>query len=72
LSIGAEDLPPEALQQVLIKSGLVQDPQSQQLPLPGMGQGGNKVGPVDVGLQRELGLMAGLQTPPNMPEIGVK
>lgn len=64
LTLRSEDLPPEELQQILTSSGLIKD---QQLPAPGQ-QGGNKVGPVDVGLQRELGI-PGLQQPPSMPEI---
>jgi hypothetical protein len=70
VSIKGEELGSEALAQLLTQANILKD-ESQPLPQPGAGNGqnGNKVGPVDAGLQRELGLMSGLQTPPNMPEI---
>ncbi len=62
LSMKGEELPPEAQEQVLNQLGLA-------IPESAGPSGNGRISPADVGLQRELGLMGGLQNPPNMPEI---
>lgn len=65
VSFKAEDMPEKVSASILQEAGLVPAP-----PKPGQGgENGGNVRPVDVGLQRELGLSGGIGTPPKMPEF---
>jgi hypothetical protein len=68
ISLKGDDVPPEIEAEMFNQMGITPQP-SQGVGMGNEAASGKEIRPINVGLQRELGNVVGLQNPPNMPEI---